>query len=44
LGRELTYQFIEPMIGGIQAGRIDDLRRSPSFPPLLDAARKADRS
>ncbi|MGA2123667.1 MAG: FAD-dependent oxidoreductase, partial [Acidimicrobiales bacterium] len=25
LGRELSYQFIEPMIGGIQAGRIDDL-------------------
>ena len=40
LGRELTYQFIEPMIGGIQAGRIDDLSAKSVFPPLLDAARK----
>ena len=40
LGRELTYQFIEPLIGGIQAGRIDDLSARSVFPPLLDAARK----
>jgi oxygen-dependent protoporphyrinogen oxidase len=40
LGRELTYQFIEPMIGGIQAGRIDDLSAKSVFPPLLEAARK----
>lgn len=40
LGRELTYQLIEPMIGGIQAGRIDELSAKSVFPALLDAARK----
>jgi protoporphyrinogen/coproporphyrinogen III oxidase len=38
LGRELTYQFIEPMIGGIQAGRIDDLSAKSVFPALFAAA------
>lgn len=38
LGRELSYQFIEPMIGGIQAGRIDDLSARSVFPPLFAAA------
>ena len=40
LGRELCYQFVEPMLGGIQAGRIDDLSAKSVFPALLDAARK----
>ena len=40
LGRELAYQFIEPMVGGIQAGRIDDLSATSVFPPLLEAARR----
>jgi len=40
LGDELSYQFIEPMIGGIQAGRIDELSAKSVFPALLDAARK----
>ncbi len=40
LGRELSYQFIEPMIGGIQAGRIDDLSARSVFPALFDAAKK----
>ena len=40
LGRELSYQFIEPMLGGIQAGRIDDLSAKSVFPPLLDAAKR----
>jgi oxygen-dependent protoporphyrinogen oxidase len=39
LGRELSYQFIEPMVGGIQAGRIDDLSAKSVFPALLEAAR-----
>jgi len=39
LGRELTYHFIEPMIGGIQAGRVDDLSARSVFPALYDAAR-----
>lgn len=40
LGRELAYHFIEPMIGGIQAGRIDELSAKSVFPALFDAARK----
>ncbi len=40
LGRELSYQFIEPMVGGIQAGRIDDLSAKAIFAPLLAAAKR----
>jgi oxygen-dependent protoporphyrinogen oxidase len=40
LGHELSYQFIEPMIGGIQAGRIDDLSAKTVFPALYAAAQK----
>ena len=40
LGHELTYQFIEPMIGGIQAGRIDELSARSVFPALFDAAKQ----
>lgn len=40
LGPEISYQFVEPMIGGIQAGRIDELSAKSVFPPLLDAARR----
>jgi oxygen-dependent protoporphyrinogen oxidase len=40
LGRELSYQFIEPMIGGIQAGRIDDLSAKSVFPALYVAAQQ----
>jgi protoporphyrinogen/coproporphyrinogen III oxidase len=40
LGRELAYQFIEPMVGGIQAGRIDQLSAKSVFPALLAAAQK----
>ena len=39
LGAELVYQFVEPMVGGIQAGRIDQLSAKSVFPALLDAAR-----
>lgn len=39
LGVELTYHFIEPMIGGIQAGRVDELSALSVFPALLEAAR-----
>lgn len=39
LGRELCYQFVEPMLGGIQAGRIDDLSATSVFPALMEAAR-----
>ncbi len=40
LGAELAYRFVEPLVGGIQAGRIDDLSAKSVFPALLDAARR----
>jgi protoporphyrinogen/coproporphyrinogen III oxidase len=40
LGAELAYRFVEPMIGGIQAGRIDDLSAKSVFPALYDAAKE----
>lgn len=40
LGAELAYRFVEPMIGGIQAGRIDDLSARSVFPALYDAAKQ----
>ncbi len=40
LGGALTYQLIEPMIGGIQAGRVDELSAKSVFPALLTAAQK----
>jgi oxygen-dependent protoporphyrinogen oxidase len=39
LGDELCYQFIEPMIGGIQAGRVDELSATSVFPALVEAAK-----
>ncbi len=39
LGDKLSVDLIEPMIGGIQAGRIDELSAKSVFPALLDAAR-----
>jgi protoporphyrinogen/coproporphyrinogen III oxidase len=40
LGNEIAYRFVEPMVGGIQAGRIDDLSAKSVFPALYDAARR----
>ncbi len=40
LGNELAYRFVEPMIGGIQAGRIDELSAKSVFPALYEAAKK----
>lgn len=40
LGSELTYQLIEPMVGGIQAGRVDELSARSVFPALYDAAQR----
>jgi oxygen-dependent protoporphyrinogen oxidase len=39
LGPELAYTLIEPMIGGIQAGRIDELSAKSVFPSLYEAAK-----
>jgi len=38
LGDEVSDLLVEPMIGGIQAGRINDLSARSVFPALLDAA------
>jgi len=40
LGDELSSHLVEPMIGGIQAGRIDELSARSVFPALLDAAKQ----
>lgn len=40
LGSALVDQLVEPMIGGIQAGRVDDLSAASVFPALLAAAKK----
>lgn len=40
LGREVSHQLVEPMVGGIQAGRIDELSAQSVFPALLEAARQ----
>ena len=40
LGSELTYQLIEPMVGGIQAGRVDELSAAAVFPALYEAAQR----
>ena len=40
LGSELTYQLIEPMVGGIQAGRVDELSAEAVFPALYEAAQR----
>jgi len=38
-GDHLTHELIEPMLGGIHAGRVDDLGAATVFPQLLTAAR-----
>lgn len=40
LGDEIAYQVVEPMIGGIQAGRINELSAKTVFPALYAAAQQ----
>lgn len=40
LGNALVDELIEPMIGGIQAGRVDTLSATEVFPALLRAAER----
>jgi oxygen-dependent protoporphyrinogen oxidase len=40
LGSEITSQLIEPMVGGIQAGRVDELSAEAVFPALFEAAQR----
>ncbi len=40
LGSEIAYQVVEPLVGGIQAGRIDRLSAASLVPNLLSAAQR----
>ncbi len=40
LGDEVAHGLVEPLVGGIQAGRIDELSARSVFPALLEAARR----
>ncbi|MHB1906629.1 MAG: protoporphyrinogen oxidase [Acidimicrobiales bacterium] len=40
LGDEIARALVEPLIGGIQAGRIDELSARSVFPDLFEAARR----
>jgi oxygen-dependent protoporphyrinogen oxidase len=40
LGRRVTDLLVDPLIGGIHAGSVDDMSAAATFPPLLAAARK----
>ncbi|MEI6700426.1 MAG: protoporphyrinogen oxidase [Actinomycetota bacterium] len=38
LGRRVVETLVDPMIGGIHAGRVADMSAAATFPPLLTAA------
>jgi protoporphyrinogen/coproporphyrinogen III oxidase len=40
LGREVTDSLTGPLVGGINAGRVDDLSAEAVFPALLEASRR----
>ncbi len=37
LGHEVTERLVDPLVGGIHAGGVDDLSAEATFPPLLSA-------
>ena len=39
LGREVVERLVDPLVGGIHAGGVDDLSAQATFPPLLAADR-----
>jgi len=41
LGHEVTERLVDPLIGGIHAGGVDDLSAQCTFPPLLAADRRS---
>jgi oxygen-dependent protoporphyrinogen oxidase len=41
LGHEVTERLVDPLIGGIHAGGVDDLSAEATFPPLLTADRSS---
>jgi oxygen-dependent protoporphyrinogen oxidase len=40
LGRRVVDQLVDPLIGGIHAGSVDDMSAAATFPPLLAAAQR----
>ena len=40
LGRRVTDRLVDPLIGGIHAGSVDDMSAAATYPPLLAAAQK----
>jgi oxygen-dependent protoporphyrinogen oxidase len=40
LGRRVVDRLVDPMIGGIHAGSVDDMSAAATFPPLLAAAQR----
>ena len=38
LGRRVVERLVDPLIGGIHAGSVDDMSAAATFPPLLTAA------
>ena len=41
LGRQVVERMVDPLVGGIHAGSIDDLSAEATFPPLLAAERQS---
>ena len=40
LGRRIVDTLVDPLIGGIHAGSVDDMSAAATFPPLLAAAQR----
>jgi oxygen-dependent protoporphyrinogen oxidase len=40
LGREVVATLVDPMVGGINAGRVANMSAAAVFPPLLEAGQK----
>ena len=40
LGRRVSDRLVDPLIGGIHAGSVDDMSAAATYPPLLAAAQK----
>ncbi len=41
LGHEVVERLVDPLVGGIHAGGVDDLSAEATFPPLLAASRRS---
>ncbi len=41
LGRQVVERLVDPLVGGIHAGGVDDLSAQATFPPLLAADRQS---